>query len=105
MTIYEHRQSSLGLLRKQPDLGVSEGAIWNDPNTPEQQGLPMGIHGGTLLKQQDRFQNNSPIKRYQQVAAAKFAFKYEAAAFVKEDASIPLEASITTCSFAKASSQ
>ncbi len=114
MTTYERRQSLLDILRKQPGLrvselamalDVSEGTVRNDLNALEQQGLLTRVHGGAVLNQQDQFQNNSFIRRYQQNAAAKLAIAREAAALVNDDASILLDASSTAHYFAKALSK
>ena len=114
MTTYERRQSLLDLLRKQPGLSVpevalaldvSEGTVRNDLNALELQGLLTRVHGGAVLNQQDQFQNNSFIRRYQQNAAAKLAIAREAAALVSDDASILLDASSTAYYFAQALSK
>jgi DeoR/GlpR family transcriptional regulator of sugar metabolism len=111
MTTYERRQSLLDILRKQPGLSipelsaaldVSEGTVRNDLNALEEQGLLTRIHGGAVLHQQEQFQNNSFIRRYQQDAAAKLAIAHAAAALVSDDASILLDASSTAYYFAKA---
>jgi DeoR/GlpR family transcriptional regulator of sugar metabolism len=114
MTTYVRRQSLLDTLRKQPGLSipelavtldVSEGTVRNDLNALEQQGLLTRVHGGAVLHQQDQFQNNSFIRRYQQNATAKFAIARDAAALVSDDASILLDASTTAYYFAKALSE
>jgi len=111
MITYERRQSLLDILRKQPGLSVpelaavldvSEGTVRNDLDALEQQGLLTRVHGGAVLHQQDQFQNNSFIRRYQQDSAAKLAIAREAAALVSDDASILLDASTTAYYFAKA---
>lgn len=111
MTSYERRQSLLDILRKQPGLrvpelavalNVSEGTVRNDLNALEEQGLLMRVHGGAVLNQQDQFQNNSFVRRYQQNAAAKLAIAREAAALVKDSDSILLDASSTVYYLAKA---
>ncbi|HSN22985.1 MAG TPA: DeoR family transcriptional regulator, partial [Methylomicrobium sp.] len=82
MTSYERRQALLDILRKQrglrvPELAtalnVSGGTVRNDLNALENQGLLVRVHGGAILNQQDQFQNNSFVRRYQQNAAAKLA--------------------------------
>lgn len=114
MTTYERRQSLLDILRKQPGLrvpelavalSVSEGTVRNDLNALEDQGLLMRVHGGAVLNQQDQFQNNSFMRRYQENAAAKLAIAREAAALVKDGDSILLDASSTVYYFAKALSE
>lgn len=111
LTTYERRQSLLDILRKQsglsvPDLAasleVSEGTVRNDLNALELQGLLTRVHGGAVLHQQDQFQNNTFIRRYQQNAAAKLTIAREAAALVNDDASILLDASSTAYYFAQA---
>ncbi|HBO33609.1 MAG TPA: transcriptional regulator [Anaerolineaceae bacterium] len=114
MTTYERRQSLLDILRKHTGLGVqelataldvSEGTVRNDLNALELQGLLTRVHGGAVLHQQEQFQNNTFIKRYQQNAAAKLAIAREAAALVSDDASILLDASSTAYYFAQALSK
>ena len=111
MITYERRQSLLDILRKQPGLSVpelaavldvSEGTVRNDLDALEQQGLLTRVHGGAVLHQQDQFQNNSFIRRYQRDSAAKLAIAREAATLVSDDASILLDASTTAYYFAKA---
>lgn len=110
MTTYERRQSLLDILRKQPGmrvpelalaLDVSDGTVRNDLNALEQQGILMRVHGGAVLNQQDQFQNNSFVRRYQQNAAAKLAIAREAAVLVNDGDSILLDASTTVYYFAK----
>ncbi|PKO14113.1 MAG: transcriptional regulator [Chloroflexi bacterium HGW-Chloroflexi-10] len=114
MTTNIRRQSLLDTLRKQPGLSipdlatsldVSEGTVRNDLNALEQQGLLTRVHGGAVLRQQEHFQNNSFIKRYQHNAAAKLAIAREAAALVSDGDSIVLDASSTIYYFAKALSE
>ena len=114
MTTYERRQSLLDILRKQPGLRVpelamvlevSEGTVRNDLNALEQQGALMRVHGGAVLTQQDQFQNNSFVRRYQQNAAAKLAIAREAAVLVNDGDSILMDASSTAYYFAKALSE
>ena len=114
MTTYERRQSLLDILRKQPGLrvpelamalDVSEGTVRNDLNALEQQGLLMRVHGGAVLNQQDQFQNNSFVRRYQQNAAAKLAIAREAAVLVNDGDSVLMDASSTAYYFAKALSE
>jgi DeoR/GlpR family transcriptional regulator of sugar metabolism len=114
VTTYERRQSILDKLRRQPGLSVpelamtldvSDGTVRNDLNALELQGLLTRVHGGAVLNQQDQFQNNSFIRRYQQNAAAKLAIAREAAALVSDDASILLDASSTAYYFAQALSK
>jgi DeoR/GlpR family transcriptional regulator of sugar metabolism len=111
VTTYERRQSLLDILRKQPGmrvpelalaLDVSEGTVRNDLNALEQQGMLMRVHGGAVLNQQDPFQNNSFVRRYQQHAAAKLAIAREAAVLVNDGDSILMDASSTAYYFAKA---
>ncbi len=114
MTTYIRRQSLLELLRKQPGLSVPElavtldvsgGTVRNDLDALEQQGLLTRVHGGAVLHQQDQFQNNSFIRRYQQNADAKLAIARAAADLVNDDASILLDASTTAFYFAEALSE
>ena len=114
MTTYERRQALLDILRKQrglhvPELAtalnVSEGTVRNDLNALENQGLLVRVHGGAVLNQQDQFQNNSFVRRYQQNAAAKLAIASAAAALVNDGDSILLDASSTSYYFAKALSE
>ncbi|MBI9048761.1 MAG: DeoR/GlpR transcriptional regulator [Anaerolineaceae bacterium] len=114
MTPYDRRQSLLDILRKQPGLSVpelavaldvSEGTVRNDLNALELQGLLTRVHGGAVLHQQDQFQNNSFIRRYQQNAAVKHAIARQAATLVHDDASILLDASSTAYYFAQALSK
>ena len=114
MTTYERRQSLLDILRKQPGLrvpelarvlDVSKGTVRNDLNALEQQGALMRVHGGAVLNQQDQFQNNSFVRRYQQNAAAKLAIAREAAVLVNDGDSILLDASSTAYYFAKVLSE
>jgi len=111
VTTYERRQSLLDILRKQPGLrvpelavalNVSEGTVRNDLNALEQQGMLMRVHGGAVLNQQDQFQNNSFMRRYQQNAAAKLAIAREAAVLVNDGDSILMDASSTAYYFAQA---
>ena len=111
MTTYERRQSLLEILRKQPGLrvpelalalDVSEGTVRNDLNALEEQGLLVRVHGGAVLSQQNQFQNNSFVRRYQQNAAAKLAIAREAAVLVNDGDSILMDASSTAYYFAKA---
>ena len=114
MTTYERRQSLLDVLRKQPGLrvqelalalDVSEGTVRNDLNALERQGALTRVHGGAVLSQQDQFQNNSFLRRYQQNAAAKLAIAREAALLVNDGDSILLDASSTAYYFTKALSE
>lgn len=114
MTTYERRQSLLEILRRQPGLrvpelavalDVSDGTVRNDLNALEGQGLLRRVHGGAVLNQQDQFQNNSFVRRYQQNAAAKLAIAREAAALVDDGDSILLDASSTAYYFAEALSE
>ena len=114
MTTYERRQSLIDTLRKQPGLrvpelartlDVSEGTVRNDLNALEQQGVLVRVHGGAVLNQQDHFQNNSFVRRYQQDAAAKLAIAREASVLVKDGDSILLDASSTVYYLAKALSE
>jgi len=111
VTTYERRQSLLDILRKQPRLrvpelavvlDVSEGTVRNDLNALDQQGLITRVHGGAVLNQQDRFQNQSFIRRHEQNAAAKLAIAKKAAVLVNDGDSILLDASSTAYYFATA---
>lgn len=114
MTTYERRQSLLDILRKQPGLrvpelaqalNVSEGTVRNDLNALEDEGKLRRVHGGAVLMQQDQFQNNSFVRRFQQNAAAKLAIAREAALLVKDGDSILLDASTTVYYLARALSR
>lgn len=114
MTTYIRRQSLLDILRKQPGMSVpelaialdaSEGTIRNDFNALEQKGLLKRVHGGAVLSQEEHFQDNSFIKRYQFNAFAKLAIAREAATLVSDGDSIVLDASSTVYYFAKALSE
>jgi len=114
LTTYERRQSLLELLRRQPGLrvselatalAISEGTVRNDLNALEQQGRLTRVHGGAVLIQQDQFQNNSFMRRFQQNAAAKRAIAREAALLVNDSDSILLDASSTAYYFAQTLSE
>ena len=111
MTTYERRQSLIDILRKQPGLrvpelaralDVSEGTVRNDLNALEDQGVLVRVHGGAVLNQQNQFQNNSFVRRYQQDSAAKLAIAREAAVLINDGDSILLDASSTVYYLAKA---
>src|SRR5687768_14687792 len=61
----------------------------------------MRVHGGAVLNQQDQFQNNSFLRRFQENAAAKRAIAREAAVLVNDSDSILLDASSTAYYFAQ----
>ena len=114
MISYKRRQSLLDLLRKQPGLrvpeiakalSVSEGTIRNDFNALEAEGRLKRVHGGAVLKEQNRFQNNSFVRRYNQNVAAKLAIAREAALLVEDGDSIFLDASSTCYYLARALSE
>jgi DeoR/GlpR family transcriptional regulator of sugar metabolism len=114
LTTYERRQSLLDLLRKQPGLrvseiakalGVSEGTVRNDLNALEAEGWLKRVHGGAVLTGQSQFQNNSFIRRYNQMVAAKLAIAREAALLIKDGDSIFLDASSTCYYLARALSE
>ena len=111
MTSYARRESLLELLRKQPGmrvpelasaLGVSEGTVRNDLNALEEQGRLSLVHGGAVLIDQNQFQNNSFLQRFQKNTAAKLAIAREAAVLVKDGDSIMLDASSTAYYLARA---
>jgi len=104
MTAYERRQSLLDILRKQPGLrvpeiaktlGVSEGTVRNDLNALEAEGRLRRVHGGAVLTEQNQFQNNSFVRRFNQNVTAKIAIAREAARLVNDGDSILLDASST----------
>ncbi len=104
MTSYARRQSLVELLRKQPGLrvpelakalDVSEGTIRNDLNALEADARLKRVHGGAVLSNQDQFQNNLFLRRFQQNAEAKLAIAREAAQLIKDGDSILLDASST----------
>jgi len=114
LTTYERRQSLLEALRKQPGLrvpeiakvlSVSEGTIRNDLNALEDEGRLKRVHGGAVLTEKNRFQNNSFVRRYNQNVAAKIAIAREAALLVKDGDSILLDASSTSYYLARALSE
>jgi DeoR family transcriptional regulator, fructose operon transcriptional repressor len=114
VTTYERRQSVLDILRKQPGLrvseiakalGVSEGTVRNDLNALEEEGRLRRVHGGAVLTEQNQFQNNSFVRRYNQNVAAKLAIAREAALLVKDGDSIFLDASSTCYYLARALSE
>ena len=114
MTTYERRQSLLDILRKQPGLrvseiakalGVSEGTVRNDLNALEDEGRLRRVHGGAVLTEQNQFQNNSFVRRYNQNIAAKIAIAREAALLVENGDSILLDASSTSYYLARALSE
>jgi DeoR/GlpR family transcriptional regulator of sugar metabolism len=111
VTTYERRQSLLDVLRKQPGLrvpeiakalGVSEGTVRNDLNALEEEGRLRRVHGGAVLNDQNQFQNNSFVRRYNQNVAAKLAIAREAARLVLNGDSILLDASSTAYYLARA---
>jgi len=104
----------LDILRKQPGLrvpeiaktlGVSEGTVRNDLNALEEEGRLKRVHGGAVLTEQNQFQNNSFVRRYNQNVAAKIAIAREAALLVKNGDSILLDASSTCYYLARALSE
>jgi DeoR/GlpR family transcriptional regulator of sugar metabolism len=114
LTTYERRQLLLGILRKQPGLrvpelaqtlGVSEGTVRNDLNALEDEGKLTRVHGGAVLNDQDPFQNNSFIRRYNQNVAGKLAIAREAATLIKDGESILLDASSTAYYLARTLSE
>jgi DeoR/GlpR family transcriptional regulator of sugar metabolism len=114
LTTYERRQSLLDTLRKQPGLrvpelavalDVSEGTVRNDLNALESQGRLTRVHGGAVLNDQDQFQNNSFMRRFQQDTTAKLAIARKAAVLVNDGDSILLDASSTAYYFARAISE
>jgi DeoR/GlpR family transcriptional regulator of sugar metabolism len=111
LTTHERRQSLLEILRKQPGLrvpelaqalDVSEGTVRNDLNALEEEGRLRRVHGGAVLNQQDQFQNNSFMRRFQQNEAAKLAIAREAVRLVNDGDSILLDASSTAYYLARA---
>jgi len=114
LTTYERRQSLLEVLRKQPGLrvseiakvlGVSEGTVRNDLNALEAEGRLKRVHGGAVLTEQNQFQNNSFVCRYNENIAAKIAIAREAALLVHNGDSIFLDASSTCYYLARALSE
>ena len=114
MTTYKRRQSLLDILHKQPGLrvpeiakalGVSEGTIRNDLNALEEEGRLKRVHGGAVLTEQNQFQNNSFVRRYNQNVAAKIVIAREAALLVEDGDSILLDASSTSYYLARALSE
>jgi DeoR family fructose operon transcriptional repressor len=102
------------MLRKQPGLrvlelaralDVSEGTVRNDLNALEYEGKLKRVHGGAVLNNQDQFQNNLFVRRYNQNVAAKLAIAREAALLVMDGDSILLDASSTVYYFARALSE
>lgn len=114
LTTYQRRQSLLDILRKQPGsrvselaevLDVSEGTVRNDFNALEVQGRLRRVHGGAILINEDQFQNDSFIRRFNQNVDAKLAIAQEAAALVIDGDSIFLDASSTCYYLARALSE
>jgi len=108
---YERRQSLLEVLRKQPGLrvpelakalDVSEGTVRNDLNALEEEGRLKRVHGGAVLNDQNQFQNNSFVRRYNTNVAAKLAIARQAAILVNDGDSILLDASSTAYYLARA---
>ena len=111
MTTYERRESLVDILRKQPGLrvpelaaalDVSEGTVRNDLNALEDKGRLKRVYGGAVLNDNNQFQNNSFLRRFQENAAAKLAIAREAALLVKDGDSILLDASSTVYCLARA---
>lgn len=111
MITYERRQSLLDILRKQPGLrvsemaktlDVSEGTVRNDLDALEEEGRLRRVHGGAVLNDQNQFQSNSFVRRYNQNVAAKLAIAREAALLVMDGDSILLDASSTSYYLARA---
>ncbi len=114
MTTFRRRQSLLDVLRRQPGLrvpelakvlDVSEGTVRNDLNALENEGRLNRVHGGAVLKNQDQFQTNSFMRRYEINSAAKLAIAKEAALLVMDGDSILLDASSTCHYFAQGLSE
>lgn len=114
MTTYERRHSLLDMLHKQPGLrvselakalGVSQGTIRNDLNALEKEGRLKRVHGGAALTDQDQFQNDSFVRRYNQNVAAKLAIAHEAALLVNDGDSVLLDASSTSYYLARTLSE
>jgi DeoR family fructose operon transcriptional repressor len=114
MTTYERRQSLLELLHKQPGLRVpqlaqalevSEGTVRNDLNALKAQGRLIRVHGGAVLTEQEHFQNNSFLLRFQENKASKLAIAREAALLVNDNDSIFLDASSTSFHLVRALSK
>jgi DeoR/GlpR family transcriptional regulator of sugar metabolism len=107
----ERRRSLIEILRKQPglsvsglsnSLAVSENTIRNDLNALEEEGRLKRVHGGAILKDQNQFQNDSFMRRYNQNTAAKLAIAREAALLIRDGDSILLDASSTSFYLAQA---
>jgi DeoR/GlpR family transcriptional regulator of sugar metabolism len=114
LTAHERRQSLLELLRKRPGsrvpelaeaLSVSAGTVRNDLNALEAEKRLIRVHGGAVLNDQDPFQNNSFLRRFQQNPAAKLAIARQAAVLVNDGDSILLDASSTAYYLARALSE
>jgi DeoR/GlpR family transcriptional regulator of sugar metabolism len=99
------RQSGLRVPELANALNVSEGTIRNDLNALESQGRLTRVHGGAVLSQNGRSQNNSFRLRSQTNTAAKLAIAIEAATLVKDGDSILLDASSTAYYLARALSE
>ena len=113
-TSTQRRQTLLDLLRKQPglripelskELDVSEGTIRNDLNALEEEGRLKRVHGGAVLTEQNQFQNNSFVRRYNHMVAAKLAIAREAALLAHDGDSVFLDASSTCYYLARALSE
>lgn len=114
MTTYDRRQSLLDMLHKQPGLRVSElaealdvsqGTVRNDLNALEDEGRLKRVHGGATLTDQDQFQNDSFVRRYNQNVVAKHAIARVAALLVMDGDSVLLDASSTSYYLARALSE
>lgn len=114
MTTYDRRQSLLDMLHKQPGLrvpelaealDVSQGTVRNDLNALEDEGRLKRVHGGATLIDQDQFQNDSFVRRYNQNVAAKHAIARVAALLVMDGDSVLLDASSTSYYLARALSE
>jgi DeoR/GlpR family transcriptional regulator of sugar metabolism len=114
LNTYGRRQSLLDLLSKQPSLRVSElaktlevseGTIRNDLNALELEGRLKHVHGGAVLNNQDQFQNNSFLLRFQQNPVEKLSIAREAATLIKDGDSVLLDASSTAFYLARVLSE
>jgi DeoR/GlpR family transcriptional regulator of sugar metabolism len=102
------------LLRKRPGsrvpelaqaLRVSAGTVRNDLNALELEKRLMRVHGGAVLNEQNQFQNNSFLLRFQQNTAAKLAIARKAAVLINDGDSILLDASSTAYYLARTLSE
>ena len=104
MTKYNRQQRILDLVRDNPSirvsdiadkLGVSTGTVRNDLNSLEKKGRLERVHGGAVVRNQNQFQSNSFMRRYEQNITAKKAIALKVSTLINNGDSILLDASST----------